>query len=68
MSKSKYVESQGNILSSFGPIEEEYEITGSHNFGYTLGTDPDSEAIEIPLVSADTLAGQGQDSQDIINA
>ena len=56
MSKSRFVESPGNILSSFMPAEEApYESSGSYEFG-------DAHEIQdsdIPLVSVNTLASEG---------
>ncbi len=53
MSKSRFVESPGNILSS--SIEEDpYESRGSYDFGDTH----EIQDSDIPLVSVNTLASE----------
>lgn len=58
--KAKFVESPGVVLASFGPIDEA-RIESEVSYRLPFETDPDSEAIEMPLVSADTLAGETTD-------
>lgn len=62
-SKAKFVEAPGVVLASFGPIHES-AINDVGSYRLPFETDPNSEAIELPLVSADTLASEGSDHFD----
>ena len=58
-SKRNFGDSPGIVLTSFGPIEEcEFESQGYNQLTFQSSIGQDSEAVEIPLVSADTLAGE----------
>ena len=60
--KRKFVDSPGIVLSSFGPIEEsELEDHARYQydqFPFESSNQGETEAVEIPIVSADTLASE----------